>query len=374
MIELLISMIITLVIFSLAVPFLKTQARTVTDFGGRLDAQQNARFAFNAIDRELRMAGVGILNDQPMLVYADSLGVTFNADIVSNDSLDVAAVYYNPTITDELAKSLPKTTQVQLFPSSMLYPDSNYITLQNSAVSDAETISYWVSHDSSAARSDVFALWRRVNNAAPSLVAKNLIIEPGRPVFEYMRLTGGTLVPVAGGDLPLVHVAVHGAPDDTLRSAWTDSIRVVRVRFSAIYVDPKAGEQKRSVDGSIRLLNAGLVSNPICGVKPTASALSMTMAGSVNAPQIKLSWPPSSDQEGGEKDVRSYVLSRRRLPSGPFTDVVSQPANKTTTYTFTDQGAQVKPGESYEYSLVALDCTPMRSDAKTVLTGLLPTP
>lgn len=371
MIELLIAMVITVAIFSMAVPFLSMQARTVTDYGGRLDAQQNARFAFNAIDRELRMAGVGILNDQPMLVYADSMGVTFNADLVSNDSLDVAAVYFNPTITDQYAKSLPKTTQVRLFPSAMLYPDSNYITVQNLAVSDAETISYWVSHDSTSTRTDIYGLWRRVNNAPAALVAKNLIIEPGRPVFEYLRLTGTSLVTVDGGDLPLVHVAVHGSPDDTLKSAWADSIRIVRVRFSGIYVDPKAGEQKRSVDGSIRLLNAGLVANPICGVQPTPSVLTLSSTGVPGARAVTVTWPKSGDQDGGEQDVRSYVLSKRMLPATTFTDIVSQPANKPT-YTYTD--IDVKPGQSYEYAVVAMDCTPQRSEAKAVLTGVIPNP
>jgi len=58
-----------------------------------MDAMQNAQFAASQIERELREAGAGVADVQPMLVQADSEAMTFNANMVSIDTGDVRAVY-----------------------------------------------------------------------------------------------------------------------------------------------------------------------------------------------------------------------------------------------------------------------------------------
>src|SRR4051812_1000822 len=93
--EMLIALTIMAVVMSVAVPFFRVQLRSVTAHAGRMDAQQNVRFAVTAIDRDLRMAGVGIVDKQPMVVQADPYAVTFNADLVTHDSTDPGAVYYD---------------------------------------------------------------------------------------------------------------------------------------------------------------------------------------------------------------------------------------------------------------------------------------
>ena len=77
--ELLLAAVLTALVVAIVVPFLTSQSRAVAATSGRMDALQNARFAQNAIDRELRMVGVNTLGTQPMLVQADKFAVTFNA-------------------------------------------------------------------------------------------------------------------------------------------------------------------------------------------------------------------------------------------------------------------------------------------------------
>ena len=48
------------------------------------------------LERELRVAGVGVVDQQPLLVMANTLGITFNADLAALDTGDLSAVYINP--------------------------------------------------------------------------------------------------------------------------------------------------------------------------------------------------------------------------------------------------------------------------------------
>ncbi len=367
MIEMLIAMSIMVLIFSMVLPFFKAQTRTLTDYGGRLDAQQNARFAFNTIDRELRVAGVGALDQQPMLVQADSLAVTFNADLVSRDSGDASAIYYNPSVPAPLSTSLLLANQITLPRSSTLYPLQNYSAQSNPSF--AETISFYIVPDASTGRSDLYQLMRRVNDGVPKLVAKNIVIKAGdRPVFRYFRDSAGALAEIPRTILPLYHVAVHGGPTDTGRVSWLDSVRVIRVSFTGLYVDPKIGDVTRKVEGSIRLLNIGLQNKTTCGDVPLGSLLAGITQG--GPPGVVLTWLASTDQAGGEKDVERYAIYRRVNGTTAWGDpFVSVPATGAT-YSYTD--FQVQTGQNWDYGLVAQDCTPANSPMSIVSPGVIP--
>ena len=60
LIEMMIAIVLFVLVFGLAVPFFRYQARSVSASAGRLDALQNARYAQSAIDRDLRISGIGI--------------------------------------------------------------------------------------------------------------------------------------------------------------------------------------------------------------------------------------------------------------------------------------------------------------------------
>ena len=74
--ELMIAATLMLLVFAMVVPLLRMQTQSLGGGAGRLDALQTARFAQNAIDRDLRIAGDGVLPQQPMVVQADPMAVT----------------------------------------------------------------------------------------------------------------------------------------------------------------------------------------------------------------------------------------------------------------------------------------------------------
>jgi prepilin-type N-terminal cleavage/methylation domain-containing protein len=173
LIEMMIAIVLFVLVFGLAVPFFRYQARSVSASAGRLDALQNARYAQNAIDRDLRISGIGIVQAQPMIVQADRFAITFNADLATKDRNDPLSIYYDADIDSSGTDAMLKSSKVTLPNSSVQYPDSNYM---NGAVSSpAETISYWLTKDSTSTRTDQYILFRRVNNLTPKVVAKGII-------------------------------------------------------------------------------------------------------------------------------------------------------------------------------------------------------
>ena len=217
LIELMIAIVLFVMVFGLAVPFFRFQARSVSESSGRQDALQNARFAQNAIDRDLRMAGAGVVAQQPLLVQA----TMFARDLqrrprqrrLDGPGGDLLRSLREP----RRLHSMTPADKVTLPLSAVAYPDSNYFA--NSLPSGAETISFWVSVDSTSGRSDEYILFRRVNSQPPRVVAKGILIPAGQPFFTYYRtVAGGTLDSIPSAKLPLYHSApIHGASDDTAR-------------------------------------------------------------------------------------------------------------------------------------------------------------
>ncbi|HJQ64840.1 MAG TPA: prepilin-type N-terminal cleavage/methylation domain-containing protein, partial [Gemmatimonadales bacterium] len=96
----LLEMMIALVVFSFvlagALAFLRAQGRSFTLGSQRVAMLQNARFAFDELDKDLRTAGAGAPDIQPQLIYVAGSVVAFNANYLTNTPGDVFAVYYNP--------------------------------------------------------------------------------------------------------------------------------------------------------------------------------------------------------------------------------------------------------------------------------------
>ena len=57
LIEMMMAVLLTMLVFAITIPFFRNQTRALDGGAGRLDAQQNARYAQSAIDREVRLAG-----------------------------------------------------------------------------------------------------------------------------------------------------------------------------------------------------------------------------------------------------------------------------------------------------------------------------
>ena len=142
LIEIMISMTILLVIMGAAIQFMRRQANAVALDTQRMDALQNAEFAATQIERELREAGAGVTDAQPVMVQLDTIALTFNANMVSEDANDVRAVYRNPDADVNAVRGMLQSDRTPLPMSSpaRFYPETTYWA-GNGEASSAETIS-----------------------------------------------------------------------------------------------------------------------------------------------------------------------------------------------------------------------------------------
>jgi type II secretory pathway pseudopilin PulG len=380
LVEILVAMTVTSVLIAATVPFFVAQARAVASTAARTDANQNARYAVNTIDRDLRVTGVGVVDAQPMVVWAGSSFISVNGDLVSH-SRDASAVYSDPDAPLEEVTSLGKANQIVLPLSSpeILYPDTTYWAT-TSIASAAETISYWLARDSSSTRSDAYILWRRVNNARPRVVAKNLVAQADQPAFRYFKLDSlGRMVEINRTTLPLHHSApIHSrvtgtSRPDTGKSAMTDSIRAVSVRLVGRYWDKRRNREiLDTAEAFVRMPNAGLHRLATCGEVPLFGG---TVAWEpkpfpTGEPAIQLMWAPATDEIGGEADVERYAVFRRLASDSLFAEPIAILPAGTLAYTYLD--SDVAQAEQFVYGVAAQDCTPRSSSIATTTTVVVP--
>jgi hypothetical protein len=365
----LLSMTLMLAFLGMTVELFRKQSESVASSSGRLDAQQNARFAVSMMERELRMAGLGVPSAQPMLVMAGAMGFTFNADLAATDTGDVNAVYINPDADSASVDLLRPANAIVLPTTTTNYPDTTYM-LNSSVPSNAETISYWLSQDSTSAYSNEYILFRRANAATPRVVARGILVNTNDQPFVYWRTdTTGGISPVSPALLPLIHTAaVHGSAADTGKSASTDSIMEMRVNLTSVFHDPRLVAQHRdtiarSVQAIIHLMNAELIQQSTCGSAPlgvTTTATVTPAGGAVPSAYVTISWGASVDDGAGEKDVERYAIYRRAASAAAFDQpFASVPAASLATYSFKD--FDVSSGQQWVYGVAAQDCTPSSS-------------
>ncbi len=355
--EMMISMTLIAVTLALTVPFFRTQVQAFGNIAGRDDAQQNARYGVSMIDRELRVSGVGVLNAQPLIVQAAPYAITFNVDLVTRNSADKGASYYDPDVDVDGSSSLPMTSRITLPLSTVQYPDSNYNGQIGGAPSEAETVSYWVAPDPDPSAGGTYALFRRVNALPAVVVAKALVLPTGEPTFRYFKAdTLGQLIEIPQNLLPIYHsAAIHNSKADTGNySALTDSIRVVRVRLTGQFKDRKGVLNKRPVETGVRIMNAGLLHFRTCGDAPIFTSTVQRVASATPSPQVVVTWSSSLDQSAGEKDIERYSIYRRASSATLFTEPIASVPGGNSSYSFTD--TQVQSGDQLIYGIAAVDC------------------
>jgi prepilin-type N-terminal cleavage/methylation domain-containing protein len=371
LIEIMVAMTVTSVLIAAAVPFFVAQARAVGATAARTDAHHNARYAVNSIDRDLRVAGVGVVGAQPMVVYAGESAVTVNADLVSH-SRDASAVYTDPDAPLDAVTSLGKASQIALpLAPTLIYPETTYFQTPG-VPSAAETISYWLSQDSSATQAVQYILWRRVNDTKPRVVAKGFVLQPGQPVFRYFKADSvGRLVEIAPTTLPLHHSApIHsvttGLKPDVGKSAMTDSIRAVGVRLVGRYFDKRRNREiLDTAEALVRIPNAGLNRVATCGERPLfgQTVIAGFKLQPTGEPSVQLDWTPAVDESGGETDVERYAVYRRLASDPLFAEPVAIVPAGVTKYSYVD--TDIQSGEEYVYGVAAQDCTPRNSGVST---------
>lgn len=372
LLEMIVAMSILGLVLGLTVPFFRNEMISFEKHAGRLDAQQNARYGISTIDRELRIAGVGVVDAQPLIVQAAANAITFNVDLVSGSPTDVAAAYYDPDAPDAEVVALGRSRRITLPLSLFAYPDTDY-TQQGGAPSNAETISYWVAPDPAPQPGfqGTQILYRRVNNGTPVIIAQGLVLHSGEPVFRYFKAdTLGAPVEIPSAALPIYHTApIHNSLRDSAASALTDSIRIVRVHLNAIYVDRDGKTVERTAETGIRIMNAGLLHHSTCGESPIFGA-GVTGAVSVDSLSVVLNWSRAFDEYSGERDVEMYAVYRKAPTDPAFGEPLASIAAGALNYSFTD--TQVSSGDQWIYGVAAMDCSGQASPISITGTFTIP--
>jgi type II secretory pathway pseudopilin PulG len=362
--EMLIATVLMLFVFAMVIPFMRAQTWQIGVSAGRLDALQNARFSQNAIDRELRIAGVGTTPNQPMLVMAGPMAVTFNADLATTDSTDPDAIYFDRYMDTLSRGALPTTRSITLPLSAVSYPLANYQSAPG-VMGNAETVSYWLSLDSTSTLANTYVLWRRANDQPATAVSTGIYVAPGKTFFQYFKIdqTTGALDSIPFAKLPLVHtVAQHATVADTGAASLIDSLRAVTMNVVGIYHDPQMGAIYRTVSTTTKLLNVGLLNNQrVCGPAPLPiPAAPVATVYGTTPDSVTLTWSASPDQNGGLESVQRYLIYRQTggvLQTDPAADV---PAG-LTTYEWHEPDFATMTAGSWQYAVIAQDCTPTNS-------------
>jgi type II secretory pathway pseudopilin PulG len=370
--ETIIAMSMVILIMGMATRFFMQQTRMLSQQSGRLEAQQNAQFSLATLDREMRVAGIGVVDAQPILVQADTRAITFNADLVSRVANDPGAVYIDSDADSSSTLAFNRSDRKLLPAGTQQYPDTSYF-ISAGVPSRAETVSFWVARDSSSPDPTEHILYRRVNGGLPRVVARSLRVKSTDTVFQYFKKDStGTAVAIPASRLPAYHSApIHGAPNDTGRSLLTDSIRTVRVRLTAMFRDRNGVQIVRRIDMTIQLMNAGLIRRNSCGesplgVSPSATVVTDTMTA---LPMVRITWTKSGDEGEGEKDVERYSIFRRTI-DGTFAEPIASIPGGSATYAFEDR--EVAPDQQWVYGVTTQDCTPNVSPMSATGTVTIP--
>lgn len=362
LVEVVAALLIGLIVLQVAISFFAQQGQAFSRGTTSMNALQNARYAVNALEKDVRTLGINVPAGQPTLVYAGPDVVSFNADYASGDANDLFAVYHERNAPPNQTQAALPSSRFLIPMTGFSYPDTVY--RDGTANSPAETVTFFFQPDATTPRGDDYALYRQVNGGTAAVVARSILKTGTQNFFDYLAVQVPANAPTrlaAVGSGPFVHrAAMHGSQADTGALARVDSIRAVRVRFTVTSADADGLERRRQVERTIRMPNAGLATRAVCGDRPQGASVSATrvdMGGGVFA--VRVTWARSVDETGGEKDVLRYVLWKRTEPATGFGDpFMSIPAG-LASYSYVDQS--VSPGVGVQYALAAQDCTPSSS-------------
>lgn len=372
LIEVLVALLVGLMVLQVALTFFGQQGRAFARGTTAMNALQNGRSAVNALEKDVRTLGTRVAARQPSLVYAGPDVIAFNADYASADPNDTDAVYVDRYAPAGQLEAVRRAERFTIPLTAFGYPDSSYYSGDTN--SPAETLTFFIQPDPTTPRGDDHVLMRQVNGAAPAVVARNLLKTGAAPFFEYFAIRvpedGPTQMVSLGGG-PLAHLAaLHGSAQDTGAVAAIDRVRAVRVRFTVTNGLTGPQEQKRAMDRTIRMPNAGMATRNVCGDVPQGAGLAVQRItlGS-GAPAVQLAWNASVDEHGGEADVLRYIVWKRVLPDGFADPWMSIPAG-LNAYAYVDES--VTPGTQVQYAVAAQDCTPSRSGQSVSAVVVIP--
>lgn len=386
LIEMLIAMTVFSLVMASTLSFLSKQGKGLDRNSTDMGMLQNLSFAGSLLEQEIRLAGANVPFKQPGVIYAGANTIVFNADYASNvDSL--YAVYYNPGLPSGQINALTPAQRFALPGTSpaYMYPDSLYYASGVSAIiSPAETIAWFFQLDASTAPANDYTLMRQVNNAAPEVVIRNVILTPGRAFYRYYYkrvpssgTSASSLDTVPASWMPVIHTqGVHGGPNDINAAARADSLAMVEVAFTVTNGLTGTNFRSRAISFMVPLPNLAVKKVTSCGDAPIlGSSLNanwvINTATSPPDTTMVLSWARAVDDVGGESDVRAYIIWRRPIGSSTWPDPIATVAAGASSPTFADESA-VTGAPGYQYALAAQDCTPSLSAMTSVTAPLTP--
>lgn len=349
LIEMVMAVVLTMVVFAITIPFMRVQTRAMGQSAGRLDAEQIARYAQRRIDLDLRLATAD--PGQPLLVMAGPKAMAFNADIVAEDTTDASALQLSTGADASLVDAWALADATTLSGGTVTYPVANY-TDANGAGSRNETITYYLTADTVAGRSDIYVLMRQVNARTPVEIVRGVYIPADSAFFSYFTASStGALSRIASAALPLYWTSTR-----------TDSIRAVGLRSAGIYLDRRTNTNViRTVHWTTVLPNAAARIPRACGAAPSdagrpslSHTKSTSSSGTVNKWHVSVNFNGSGDDNGGSRDVEYYVLRRRPTSGSTWSYVATIPATRSNSYQY-DHFFPFTSG-SWTYGVTAYDC------------------
>lgn len=368
LIEILVAMTLTVAVFAITLPFLKTQTQAIGRGASRMDADQAARYAVTMIDRDLRRASAD--SGQPLLVLAAPRAIVFTADLLAADANGVDAVDIDLNLSATATTAWRLANAAVLPTTGRTFPTREYLD-RYGAVSRRETISYWLGPDTVTGRTDLFVLWRRVNAGDSTAVVRELQLPTDTAFFSYERPDTITTGGVLGRGLRAIARARLPLYWDSLA---IDSIRAVSMRATGRYVDNRTGAE---VTSTVRFATM-LVNSPgrllaDCGAAPTPPRTPVSLTESkANGGlwEIKVSWAPSLDDDktGGAKDVRGYALEWSTDGGATWRTLTTVSARRQTKY-FWFHGLPVTgttQSVTAQYRVKAIDCGGVFSTALSI--------
>ncbi len=352
--ELLVALTISGIAIGSMVAFFVSQAQASRLASVRIEAIQRARFAAEMLRREISLAGAGIPDAQPMVVFAGPDDFVFSSDLASSTPGDRIAVYQLPGAP--LTETEGADSASISLPNAELYPQTWYGADETPGSSETVQFSFVDAGDGT------YSLVRTVNGLSQEVLLRGLGKNGGADFFTYQIIeVEGALRDHDGS--PIWHAApVHDSSEDTASSALADSVKLVHVSFK-VYVRSRRAEEnvERNFSMAISLKNAGLIRNAACGQEPVLDVAPTAQLTGTDPISITITWPPALDEREGEEDVRQYTLYRQESGDPLAAPLASLPPNPDLDeYTYIDLSAEA--GNTYTYKLAATDCTPAQSD------------
>ncbi|MDX1676063.1 MAG: prepilin-type N-terminal cleavage/methylation domain-containing protein, partial [Longimicrobiales bacterium] len=138
LVELVVALGIFSVLLATTLSFYRQQGEAFTEGNERMTVMQNLRYGENAVEQNVRTAGIGVPSKQPVVVYAGEDVIAFNADYATNLANDFFAAFYDPWLPNSAVSAVTPSRAFTIPGTTFVYPDSAYF--QGSTNSPAETI------------------------------------------------------------------------------------------------------------------------------------------------------------------------------------------------------------------------------------------